>query len=296
MFEPAQRPGTEPFRWRERELVLTDDRVPEATVAQPAYAYPGGPAILPRRPVRLTGGLGDFESVRRPTGRSAEATTARPAAASGFAVERLHGKPAIRARIRELMATARHEAVLCLPDGPGAEGGPEGARLGDAGLASRSVTVRTLCSERVRGDSDILRRVRTLAEHGVAVRAVSSLSARLHLVDRRTAVVQLGDDQEHEALVVTQPALIAVLSSLFEAVWATAVPLTAGTAAGDAAITPPELALLQLLGEGLTDDAAARKLGVSLRTERRMLTRVSQHLDAQSRFQLGQRAVQRGIL
>ena len=193
MFEPAQRPGTEPFRWRERELVLTDDRVPEATVAQPAYAYPGGPAILPRRPVRLTGGLGDFESVRRPTGRSAEATTARPAAASGFAVERLHGKPAIRARIRELMATARHEAVLCLPDGPGAEGGPEGARLGDAGLASRSVTVRTLCSERVRGDSDILRRVRTLAEHGVAVRAVSSLSARLHLVDRRTAVVQLGD-------------------------------------------------------------------------------------------------------
>jgi DNA-binding CsgD family transcriptional regulator len=232
-----------------------------------------------------------------PTSRPADAAATARAVASSPAVERLYGRPAVRARVRELMATARDEVALCLPDGPGAESGCGAAEFGGAGPASRSVRVRTLCSQQVRGDAGTLRRISALTDCGVAVRTVPSLSALMCLADRRQAVVQLKvDDHADEALAITDPALIAVVTSLFEAAWAASVPLTAETATGDAPATPQEHALLRLLSEGLTDEAAARKLGVSLRTERRMLTRLSQTLDAQSRFQLGQRAVQRGLL
>lgn len=89
--------------------------------------------------------------------------------------------------------------------------------------------------------------------------------------------------------------MVAVLCSFFDALWASATPL-GGTELEHSSITTQEHELLRLLGQGLTDEAAARKLGVSLRTERRMLTKLSDALDARSRFQLGQRAVEHGIL
>ncbi|WP_328946307.1 LuxR C-terminal-related transcriptional regulator [Streptomyces sp. NBC_00250] len=45
--------------------------------------------------------------------------------------------------------------------------------------------------------------------------------------------------------------------------------------------------LLALMATGATDRAIARMLGVSERTVLRRITRVQQHLGAQSRFQLG---------
>jgi len=297
MFHPAQSSGTEEFRWREKGLALVDQRRPEAATGQPVYTHPGCPAVLAQHQTQMPCKTHEFEDAWRTVRHLADGSLTGCTAASGIAVERLHGQAAVRARIGELVATARYEAVLCLPDGPWGEADANGVELGEAGVASRSVTVRTLCSERVRDERETLRRVRTLTENGVDVRTVPSLSARVHLADRRTAVVQLSDDNPaSEALVIGDPALIAVLSSFFEAVWAAAVPLTTGTATGDTPLSPQERALLRLLSEGLTDEAAARKLGVSLRTERRMLTRLSEYLKAQSRFQLGQRAVQRGLL
>ncbi|WP_308315343.1 helix-turn-helix transcriptional regulator [Streptomyces sp. ISL-100] len=61
-------------------------------------------------------------------------------------------------------------------------------------------------------------------------------------------------------------------------------------------MTPQERELLRLLSQGFTDEGAARKLGISLRTERRMITEISARLGAQSRFQLGQRATEDGLL
>jgi DNA-binding CsgD family transcriptional regulator len=52
--------------------------------------------------------------------------------------------------------------------------------------------------------------------------------------------------------------------------------------------------LLRLLGQGLTDASAARQLGVSLRTVRRMMAELMARLDARSRFEAGIRAAERG--
>src|SRR5947207_1648255 len=61
-------------------------------------------------------------------------------------------------------------------------------------------------------------------------------------------------------------------------------------------LTGIERELLELLGRGLTDEAAARKLGVSLRTVRRMMADLTTRLGATSRFQAGMRAHQLGWL
>ncbi|MEO3854275.1 LuxR C-terminal-related transcriptional regulator [Acrocarpospora sp. B8E8] len=54
--------------------------------------------------------------------------------------------------------------------------------------------------------------------------------------------------------------------------------------------------LLRMLLEGQTDERAARRLGLSLRTVRRSMSSLMTRLGARSRFQAGARAVQRGWL
>jgi DNA-binding NarL/FixJ family response regulator len=52
--------------------------------------------------------------------------------------------------------------------------------------------------------------------------------------------------------------------------------------------------VLRLLASGLTDEAVARKVGLSARTVRRTIASLSDRLQANSRFQAGAQAVRRG--
>ena len=56
------------------------------------------------------------------------------------------------------------------------------------------------------------------------------------------------------------------------------------------------MAVLRLLSLGLTDDVIARRLCVSLRTERRIITSLMDVMAVRSRFQLGQEAARRGYV
>ncbi|MFD4762809.1 hypothetical protein ACFWOJ_29325 [Streptomyces sp. NPDC058439] len=54
--------------------------------------------------------------------------------------------------------------------------------------------------------------------------------------------------------------------------------------------------LLRQLCSGSTDEAAARDLAVSLRTYRRYVADIMRDLDARSRFQVGVRAIEFGLV
>nr|WP_241832347.1 LuxR C-terminal-related transcriptional regulator [Pseudofrankia sp. EUN1h] len=69
-----------------------------------------------------------------------------------------------------------------------------------------------------------------------------------------------------------------------------------GDADADAPPSPAELLLLQLLADGAKDESAARSLGVSVRTVRRMVADLMRRLEARSRFQAGILAKRRGWL
>lgn len=51
-----------------------------------------------------------------------------------------------------------------------------------------------------------------------------------------------------------------------------------------------------MLAAGLTDEAAAKRLGVSLRTVRRIMAGLMDRLQASSRFEAGLKAAQKGWL
>lgn len=53
--------------------------------------------------------------------------------------------------------------------------------------------------------------------------------------------------------------------------------------------------MLRALGSGATDEAAARELGMSLRTYRRRVAELLTSLEAASRFQAGLRAGELGL-
>jgi len=80
--------------------------------------------------------------------------------------------------------------------------------------------------------------------------------------------------------------------AIFDSYWQLAMPLDAHSPMAEA---PEEFQqLVRLLSLGLTDRAIARELGVSERTVGRRVTRLQEHLGADTRFQLGLQLATRG--
>jgi len=86
------------------------------------------------------------------------------------------------------------------------------------------------------------------------------------------------------------------LLALFQSVWNRALPLGGPRRRDSEGLGPQREQVLRLLAAGHTDDAIARRLGVSVRTARRVASDLLSKLNAQSRFQAGARAVARGWL
>jgi DNA-binding NarL/FixJ family response regulator len=93
------------------------------------------------------------------------------------------------------------------------------------------------------------------------------------------------------------PSIVAIPRAVFDNSWDTATPLsTPVTADESTSVTPGEEALLCLLAAGHTDESAAKRLGISVRTVGRQMNSLMIRLDASSRFQAGINAAQRGWL
>ncbi|MGW5636980.1 LuxR C-terminal-related transcriptional regulator [Streptomyces sp. NPDC003832] len=268
----------------------------ETQTVHPVSPQLGFQALLARQQSEIARQQQALEEARVRLGSVVDHYMSEYAAARGIGVERVHGPATVRMRIRELMAVTEREMLSFTPDGPPEDetGTVEDSLTG--ALLARAVEMRTIYPDCVRLAPVLLDQSPGVAQPPAEFRTVPGLSVRLHISDRQVALMQLNaSDAAQDALVIEEPAVITILCSFFETVWFSATPLVAG-GRGDDALSAQERELLRLLAQGLTDEAAARKMGVSLRTERRMLTKLSQSLNAQSRFQLGQRAAERGLL
>ncbi|WP_245374895.1 helix-turn-helix transcriptional regulator [Crossiella equi] len=131
-----------------------------------------------------------------------------------------------------------------------------------------------------------------LACAGAEVRtAVVPLDALV--VDGALAVLPTGE-WPHQVAVFGQPGVVRPTTELFERVFAAAAPLLPSEDRGE--LTRRERQLLGLLVHGHTDEAAAARLRVSVRTVRRDVADLMDRLGARSRFQAGARAADRGWL
>ncbi len=164
-------------------------------------------------------------------------------------------------------------------------------------LLGRGVRMRTVYLDSIRNHAPTVAHVTWLASLGAEVRTAPSLSTRMIITDHRLALVALDDqDSSLGALVVSGRGLIAALEALFESVWDRAEPLGGEEKHEDDALTRQQQETLRLLARGYTDEAIAKRLGVSPRTARRIATGLLGHLDARSRFQAGVHAAQLGYL
>jgi DNA-binding CsgD family transcriptional regulator len=140
--------------------------------------------------------------------------------------------------------------------------------------------------------------LRDLTEDGVLVRVGQVPTAAL-IIDATTVALPICDATAGQIVglaTLRLPSAVTAVVELFERVWAEAVPLN-GTAADEGNMLPPrERELLALLVAGTTDESAACRLGVSVRTVRRMVSDLMQRLGARSRFEAGARAAERGWL
>lgn len=212
-------------------------------------------------------------------------------------VEKLEGVDAVRLRIAELAEGARIETASFAPGGAQPPDNRAASRPIAERLAERGIPARTVYLDSIHNDPASVEHARWHVAQGNRIRTVPSLPMRMHIVDREAALVPLDpEDSSKGAALIREPGAVAAFRALFEAVWATAVPLGEAPRAGLGEPGSQHRELLRLLAQGHTDEAAARRLGVSLRTERRLISDLMRYLGAHSRFQLGQRAMEHGLL
>ena len=122
------------------------------------------------------------------------------------------------------------------------------------------------------------------------------------IVDDRVAMVSLTAshaDTHHSSVLVHWCSLLPALIALFESYWEKAATLTtvapnSAAPAGTARLRPVEQQLINLLATGVTDEIAARNLGLSRRTVTRHVERLMSLTGTSSRFQLALKAKEAG--
>ncbi|WP_405807443.1 DNA-binding response regulator [Streptomyces sp. NBC_01187] len=136
-----------------------------------------------------------------------------------------------------------------------------------------------------------------LADRGGQVRiAATALPHETIIIDRRYAILAgVHAPGGREYTVTTAPTLVGGVHALFEAAWETATDLKTFLRGEQPQLDAGSRTVLRALGSGATDEAAARELGMSLRTYRRRVAELLTTLDAGSRFQAGVRAGELGL-
>ncbi|WP_235438820.1 LuxR C-terminal-related transcriptional regulator [Streptomyces yangpuensis] len=214
-------------------------------------------------------------------------------------VRRYTGLDAINSQIERLAHGAESSVEVFAPGGAQTEASLEAARPLDQAAVERGVQVRYIYLDSVRNDPATLGYARWLHDIGGEVRVLPQLPPRMIIFDRRAAIVPIDPEAAARGVLILRGAgVVTALVSLFQQTWEQAQPLggsRAATAQPDG-LTGQERAVLDLLFEGHTDDVVARKLGVSVRTGRRITADLMARLGARSRYQAGALAMERGWL
>ncbi|MFE9684699.1 LuxR C-terminal-related transcriptional regulator [Streptomyces sp. NPDC006285] len=212
----------------------------------------------------------------------------------GAAIRVLDGLPRIRAAMDEATEACTSEVLAVQPGGIRREDElTEGLHRALA-LCRRGVRMRDLYTHVARHGQG-LRNYMELMGDSAEARTLDEVTERLIVFDRTVAFIPASPDRTI-ALELRHPALVDYLVTVFERFWRLAIPLTAPLPdTGIEGITHRERSIAALLAEGHQDAVVAERLGISVRTCRAHIARLSETLGAASRTQLGVRIAQAGL-
>jgi DNA-binding NarL/FixJ family response regulator len=218
----------------------------------------------------------------------------RTAPAEGSAIRVLDGLSRIQAAMDEATEACTTEVLTVQPGGIRPEHElTEGLHRALA-LRARGVRMRDLYTHVARHGQGLLNYLELMGG-AVQARTLDEVIDRLILFDRTVAFIPANADRTL-ALELRHPALVEYLVTVFERLWRLAIPLTAPLPdTGIEGISHREQSIAALLAEGHQDAVIAERLGISVRTCRAHIARLSETLGAASRTQLGVRIAQVGL-
>jgi DNA-binding CsgD family transcriptional regulator len=180
-------------------------------------------------------------------------------------------------------------SILTLTTGPGLD--PDARRAMQAAL-TEGREQRALYSFAVLDDPAERERMQSWAAMGQQQRTIEVPPSEF-AVFGTDAVMAAGvwGSADGGYVIIRDLMLVEAFTAVFELAWSAALPVP------DAASTSEsDRRLLVLLSRGHKDEAIARYLGWGVRTVRRRVSRLMDALGADTRFQLGVAAQQRGLL
>ncbi|WP_445519105.1 LuxR C-terminal-related transcriptional regulator [Streptomyces sp. NEAU-174] len=219
----------------------------------------------------------------------------RSALASASAELPVDGE-AVAGWVARLVLRAERDVIWSLPEITG----EDHARLVGqtlAQLAGKGVRTRMLCPPAVIRGAAWQRSVGTVAR--LEVRVFEGVRQELVVVDGAAVIApdaSPGEPGGSRASMIQNSTVADMLHQLLCGMWDTAQrpmrPLSFEGGARGRVLRE----VLTLMAEGYKDDAAARKLGLSVRTYRRYVADIMRDLQVESRFQAGVRAVRAGLM
>ncbi|MFI9822345.1 LuxR C-terminal-related transcriptional regulator [Streptomyces sp. NPDC052013] len=217
-----------------------------------------------------------------------------PSASEGPAIRVLDGLARIQAAMDEATQACTTEVLTVQPGGIRREAElSEGLHRAMA-LRGRGVRMRDLYTHVARHGHGLLSYLELMGD-AVEARTLDEVIERLILFDRTVAFIPANAERTM-ALELRHPALVDYLVTVFDRLWRLAIPLTAPLPdTGIEGISHREQSIAALLAEGHQDAVIAERLGISVRTCRAHIARLSETLGAASRTQLGVRIAQAGL-
>ncbi|GAA2602668.1 helix-turn-helix transcriptional regulator [Streptomyces roseoviolaceus] len=217
-----------------------------------------------------------------------------PSAGEGSAIRVLDGLARIQAAMDEATQACTTEVLTVQPGGIRREAELSEGLHRALALRGRGVRMRDLYTHVARHGQGLLTYLELMGD-AVEARTLDEVIDRLILFDRTVAFIPANNDRTM-ALELRHPALIEYLVTMFERLWRLAIPLTAPLPdTGIEGISHREQSIAALLAEGHQDAVIAERLGISVRTCRAHIARLSETLGAASRTQLGVRIAQVGL-
>ncbi len=209
-------------------------------------------------------------------------------------IEPVGSLPDVISLIDEASAACRVEMISSQPGGGRPPEQLEQAVNRDIEMLDRGVKMRTLYQHSSRHHPATRAYVDRVTAAGAEVRTSTELFGRLIVFDRAVAFLP------HHAVpggaaVIRDPSVIAFLCAAFNHAWERATPIE-NYRLEPAVLSELHRNVLRLLSEGARDETMARRLGVSLRTCRKYVAEIFDELGAESRFQAGYLAAERGLL
>lgn len=202
-------------------------------------------------------------------------------------LDEIQGLVNINRFIESVVGDAREELLTAQPAGARKAATLESAVRRDLHALERGVKLRTLYQHSARRSVATREYVDRVTAKGAEVRTLDEFFNRLIVVDRRLAIVP-GEQSTKLAVAIHDPHLVAYLVDIFERYWERAHRFTDRQHSTERAVADDVHNMtVRMLVEGHSDNASAKRMGVSTRTYAGYVAALKDEYGVTTRFQLG---------